>query len=130
MVLIKKITVDINNEVRESFICDGQYILPETYYMLEGELEEEFEEDMDFKNELAEYNYDEEDYNENCDKCEFSEYEDDDESDFGQTILDAIDDTFEMFENSTTCDDCKKKALIDLILLGVDGAMQGCIVRE
>lgn len=61
MVLIKKLTVDENGNVNECFICDGQYILPDTYYTLEEELE--LEEYMDFEDdytgELAEYNYDE-----------------------------------------------------------------------
>ncbi|MDD4778993.1 MAG: hypothetical protein PHT02_00120 [Tissierellia bacterium] len=121
MVLIKKITVDESGEVRESYICDGQEILPETYYMLEGELEEdEYIEDMDF----------EEDCDGNCCDCEFGGYKDDDELYFGQIMTDAINDTLEMFDNPTICDDCKARALIDLVMIGADGALEGYIIRE
>jgi hypothetical protein len=60
MNLIKKINVDINKNIKITYLCDGQEILPESYYALEADLEEDFEDDVDYDEELTEYNYDEE----------------------------------------------------------------------
>jgi hypothetical protein len=114
MNLIKKINYDDEGVYDVAYFNNGRELSFEDYIRIENalELEDDIDFEDDYEDELAEYNYDE------------------DELDFGNAILDAINDTFEMFENPTTCDDCKKKALINLVLLGVDGAMQGCIVRE
>ena len=45
-------------------------------------------------------------------------------------VTDLVNDTLEMFEDQNTCDDCKFQALMDLVIMGVDGALQGYIVRE
>ena len=65
MNLIKKINVNENGEVTEKFYCDGEEILPESFYMLEEELEE----NMDFNED------DYEDCDGNCNDCEFAGYE-------------------------------------------------------
>jgi hypothetical protein len=49
---------------------------------------------------------------------------------FLRATTDAVNDTLEMFEDPNTCDDCKFQALMDLVTMGVDGALQGYIVRK
>lgn len=71
MNLIKKINVDIEGNVNITYLCDGQEILPESYYMLEADLENVEE---DYGNELAEYNYDEEPTECQCIDCILERY--------------------------------------------------------
>jgi hypothetical protein len=71
MNLIKKINIDINGDIKTTYLCDGQEILPESYYALESDLEECMDCD-DFDDELAEYNYDEEPCD--CIECTIDRY--------------------------------------------------------
>jgi hypothetical protein len=57
-----------------------------------------------------------------CDECE--------SQDFGEVIADRIITVMEILENPDTCEDCKFEVLMDLVLLGVDGALDGYIGRK
>jgi hypothetical protein len=67
-------------------------------------------------------------FNSDCDGCD--ECDECESQDFGHVITDRINLVMEMFNDSDVCDDCKFEALVDLVLLGVDGALQGCIGRK
>ena len=70
-----------------------------------------------------------------CEDCEFNtdgveSEESGQENQFLRAVTDEINDILEMFENPTTCNDCKCQALMGLVMLGVDGALQGCIGKK
>lgn len=66
-----------------------------------------------------------------CDGCpDYDKCHSDEPQDFLHVVTDMVNETLEMFDNPTTCEDCKAHALLDLVMLGADGALQGCIGRK
>ena len=118
MNLIKKINVNENGEVTEKFYCDGEEVLPESFYMLEEELEE----NMDFNED------DYEDCDGNCNDCEFAGYENESKHPY-DVITDEINEIIEMIDNDA-CEDCLGKKLIDFFMVGVDMGIQGVFARK
>lgn len=45
-----------------------------------------------------------------------------------ELVNEAIEDTLEMFDNPNACEHCKAEQLLNLILLGQDAAMNGCVL--
>jgi len=110
MNLIKKINVDIDGNVKTTYLCDGQEILPESYYSLEADLED----DMDF-----------EDCNEcdgdceNCDGC------DDYDGEEGlEQPCDCIDCTLDRYRDMilevAPCPACVREVLAEFLVCVVD----------
>ncbi len=108
---------------------DGSFVAEKFFINSEECSEEDYEEILDEFDNVNEINEDECDGN--CDGCPNNKFKQEpEENQFLRVVTDAVNDTLEMFENPTTCDDCKAHALLDLVMLGVDGALQGCIGRE
>lgn len=99
---------------------DGKYIA--TKYFIDGE--ECSENDyFDMLEELDEIEYEDDEVEEieicGCPCCEGNNYL--------EVVIDKINEVMEMFESNCACDDCKFSALMELVMLGADGALQGCI---
>jgi len=106
---------------------NGEYIA--TKYYIDNE-EVIFEEYRDLIESFTEENYEEE-CDGNCEECTLhTESSEQPENQFLRAVTDEINDVLEMFENPTTCDDCKGQALMGLVMLGIDGALQGCIGKK
>lgn len=107
----------------------GEYIT--TKYLVDEEqiTEEEYHNLMDTLDEINEFAEDECDGN--CDECLNNQIEQPLEANqFLIAVTNAVNDVLEMFEDENTCDDCKAHALMELVMLGVDGALQGCIGKS
>lgn len=105
----------------------GEYLTTKFYIDGEECSEEEYCEILEDLNNIN----NEVDCDGNCEECPNNKYEQEqEENQFLRAVTDAVNNILEMFEDENTCDDCKAHALLDLVMLGVDGALQGCIGRE
>lgn len=110
---------------------NGEYICTKFYIDGDECTFEEYEEMLDSLN-----SFNEDECDGNCDECPNNRFEQEEEPEkleenqFLRVITDAVNDTLEMFDDPNTCEDCKAHALLDLVMLGVDGALQGCIGRK
>lgn len=67
---------------------------------------------------------------EECEGIEICDCPDCESKNYLQIVTDTINDVFEMVSNPDACNDCKFEALMNLVMLGADGALQGCIGRK
>lgn len=107
--------------VAEKFYINGDEVCEDEFF----EMLEDLEEFNGENDEIAYYENDEIEYDDCCPcdcPCETNS--------FLVAVTDLVNDTLEMFEDPNTCDDCKFRALMDLVTMGVDGALQGYIVRN
>lgn len=66
-----------------------------------------------------------------CDGCpDYNKCHSDEPQDFLHVVTDTVNETLEMFDNPTTCEDCKFEALMHLVFLGIDGALKGYVVKD
>jgi hypothetical protein len=105
----------------------GEYLTTKFYIDGEECSEEEYCEILEDLNNIN----NEVDCDGNCEECPNNKYEQEqEENQFLRAVTDAVNDTLEMFEDENTCDDCKFEALMGLVFLGVNGALQGCVIKD